>query len=246
MNKRLSRLISATIAAGLLLGAAQPAAAGFFASAEEKRTRLDLSAKHTLEKLLATDAKAQRLYDRAFGYAVFNVTKGALIVSGGGGSGVAVHKSSTQRTYMHVGLGGIGLGIGGQAFRMVLLFEDEHTFNDFIDSQWLASSSANAVAGRNGANAEASFTNGLAVYQMTDAGLFLAADIAGARYWRANRLNASADAGVRTAAADTITGYESTDSVYSAPATQYDYETQTTVYPLETTSYETVSEYQSQ
>lgn len=241
MKKFVSLVSVAVLMTGMLFATAGPADAGLFTSVDEKREQVDLSAKQTLERLFIGDDKAQRLYDRAYGYAVFNVTKGALVITGGGGTGVAVHRMTNERTYMHVGMGGIGLGLGGQAFRLIILFEDEATYNNFVRSGWHASSSANAVAGRNGVNAEASFTNGLAIYQITDAGLLLQADIGGTRYWRSKRLNRSAalDKPVRTAAADTMES-----APVSSPALEYDYANQTTVYPLETTQYETV-EYQS-
>ena len=69
-------------------------------------------------------AAVRDLYGRAAGYAVFTVTKGGFIVSGGGGNGVAVNKATGQRTYMRMGTGGIGLGIGGQRYGLVMLFEN--------------------------------------------------------------------------------------------------------------------------
>ncbi len=238
MKTFVSVLATALFGIGLL-ALAVPAEAGIFANAQVKRDRADLVANHTLESLLATDAKAKRLYERSYGYAVFSVTKGAFFITGGGGTGVAVHRLSDERTYMHMGQGGIGLGIGGQAFRLVMLFEDEQTFQDFVDSDWHASSSANAVAGRNGINAEASFVNGLAIYQVTEAGLLLSADIAGTRYWRSNRLNRAQDA-VRTAAATApVLPETATETV------EYEYATQTTVYPLEAATVEPVTEYES-
>lgn len=174
---------------GFLLASSLPAEAGIFLSAEKRIERIDLNERQTMERLLASDAKAKRLYERAFGYAVFNVTKAALLLTGAGGSGVAVDAMTAKRTYMHVGMGGIGLGIGGQASRMVLLFEDKVTFDDFVSNEWQARSSANAVAGRVGINADAVFTNGVAIYQLTDAGLLLQADISTAHFWQSRRLN---------------------------------------------------------
>ncbi|MDH3646484.1 MAG: hypothetical protein OER80_06905 [Gammaproteobacteria bacterium] len=245
MKKFISLVTAAVITTGLIFSV-QPADAGIFSSASEKRQRVDLSARHTMERLLTGDPKAQRLYDRAYGYAVFNVTKGALIITGGGGTGVAIHKMTDDRTYMHMGMGGLGLGIGGQAFRVVLLFEDELTFVDFVSNGWHASSSANAVAGRTGANAEASFTNGVAIYQLTDAGLMLQADIGGTRYWRSKRLNdGPTEESVRTAATEPVQPEYSTQDYSSTSQVQYDYETQTTVYPLET-EFQDVTEYRPQ
>ena len=188
MNK-LGLVLGHLAVSGLLLVGSLPADAGIFSSAAERREQIDLNANHTLERLLKEDAKAKRLYDRAFGYAIFNLTKGSLIVTGGGGSGVAIDRVTQERTYMHVGMGGIGLGIGGQASRLVLLFEDKETFDQFIRNDWHANSSANAVLGRVGANADATFTNGIAIYQLTDAGLLLQADVSGTRFWQSRRLN---------------------------------------------------------
>ena len=52
-----------------------------------------------------------------------------------------------------------------------------------------ATASANAVAGRAGANAEERFQNGLAVYTLTTASLMLQADLSGTKYWKSKKLN---------------------------------------------------------
>jgi hypothetical protein len=57
-----------------------------------------------------------------------------------------------------------------------------------VSEGWEAGASANAVAGPDGANAGATFINGVAVYQMTEAGLMLQLDISGTKYWR-SKLN---------------------------------------------------------
>ena len=188
MNK-LGTVVGIFSMSGLLLAASLPAQAGIFGSADERRQKIDLTERHTIERLVNEDAKAKRLFGRAVGYAVFTLTKGSLLVTGGGGSGVAVDNASGERTYMHVGMGGIGLGLGGQASRLVLLFEDKITYDTFVRNGWHTSSSANAVVGRVGANADTTFTNGFAIYQLTDAGLLLQADVSGTRFWQSKRLN---------------------------------------------------------
>lgn len=198
--KKTTVMITTAIAAGMLLLAMAPAYAGMFSSPEEKREKIDLNARYGLERLLAADAKAKRLFESAHGYAVFDATKIAIVLTGGGGSGVAVEKETGKRIYMKMGTGGVGLGLGGQAYKLIFLFEDEGTYFDFVYNGWEASTSANAVALRAGANAEATFTNGMAVYQLTDAGLMLSADIAGTKYWRNTKLNKEeADAPNQTA-----------------------------------------------
>jgi lipid-binding SYLF domain-containing protein len=172
-----------------------PAQAGIFADvgpfqrASKVRTRLDDMAQQTLDRLFEQAPNSRALYDRSIAYAVFDVTKVSLGVTGGGGTGVAVDKGTGQRTYMHMGTGGLNLGLGGQVFQLVFLFADSKSFQQFLDVGWDASASANAVAGRAGANAEASFKNGFAVYTLTEAGLMLQVDLSGTKYWKSKKLN---------------------------------------------------------
>ena len=156
---------------------------------QEKRERIDRAAQEALDRLFTESEKAKELYGKAVAYAVFDNTKVTFLISGGGGSGVAVDRKSGARTYMNMGTGGLALGIGAQVYRLVFLFQDSKTFDDFVNKGWSAESSANAVAGKAGANVEASFVNGLAVFQLTQAGLLLQADISGTRYWQSDALN---------------------------------------------------------
>jgi len=154
----------------------------------EKRAEIDAMAKETMSELFAKSKDAKQLYDKAVGYAVFENLKIALGVSGGGGSGVAVSKTG-QRTYMKMGTAGVGLGIGGQKYKLIFLFEDEKAFQSFVDKGWQADASAQAAAADAGANAAATFKDGVAFYQMTDKGLIASADISGTKYWKNEELN---------------------------------------------------------
>jgi lipid-binding SYLF domain-containing protein len=157
----------------------------------KKRGKIDQNERETLERLFEKSDRAKRLYDRAVAYAVFDNTKVSIGVTGGGGAGVAVDRRSGQRTYMKMGTAGLNVGLGAQVYQIVFLFEDEETFDSFINKGWEAGTSANAVAGKAGANAEASFTKGMAVYQLTEGGLMLQADISGTKYWKYKKLNAN-------------------------------------------------------
>jgi lipid-binding SYLF domain-containing protein len=153
-----------------------------------ERAQIDATAQEALARLFEEQPKAKRLYDRAVAYAVFSNIKVSLFVTGGGGRGVAVDKSGS-RTYMKMATGGLNLGLGGQSYKVVFLFEDRPTFERFVNEGWEGGASANAVAGPEGANIETSFRNGVAVYQMTNGGLMLQADISGTKYWRSEKLN---------------------------------------------------------
>jgi len=158
-------------------------------SPAEKCAEINRLATATLDTLKAKSPEAHKLYNRAYGYAVFDNFKLSFLLSGSGGKGVAVAKATGQRTYMNMGGAGVGLGAGAHKHQIVFLFETEDRFNQFINEGWTANVSANAVAGKAGANAEATFEDGMAYYQLTEAGLMLQADIGGTRYWRDEELN---------------------------------------------------------
>jgi hypothetical protein len=54
---------------------------------------------------------------------------------------------------------------------------------------WKADATAKVVPGSQGINAKTPFTNGIAVFQLTKKGLMLDAGIAGAKFWRDEKLN---------------------------------------------------------
>jgi lipid-binding SYLF domain-containing protein len=156
---------------------------------EQRRREIDATAQTTLDALFAAQPSARSLYDKAAGYAVFTATKAGFIVSGGGGTGVAVNKATGQRTYMRMGTGGIGLGIGAQRYNMVILFETEQQFERFRAGGWDSSATAEAAAGQEGIAVRSSFINGVAFYQLTDKGLMAHADVSGTRFWVVDDLN---------------------------------------------------------
>jgi lipid-binding SYLF domain-containing protein len=151
--------------------------------AAERRQEIDRAAQMTLDELFRAQSGVRELYDRAAGYAVFTATKAGFIVSGGGGTGVAVNKSTGERSYMRMGTGGIGLGIGAQRYGLVVLFENENRLNHFVSGGWDSSATAQAAAGKDGVAVRSSFIDGMAFYQITDKGLMAHADVSGTRFW---------------------------------------------------------------
>jgi lipid-binding SYLF domain-containing protein len=175
---------------GLCLGLATMAMAkGKELTPAQKRAKIDAATKETLNQLLEKSKEAKNLYDKSYGYAVFTNMKFAFFISGGGGSGEAVAKSSGKKTYMKMGTGGIGLGLGGQKYRVIFLFETKEVFDKFIEKGWGGGGGANAAAGKAGANATAEFKNGVAAFQFTKAGLLALADLSGSKFWKYDELN---------------------------------------------------------
>jgi lipid-binding SYLF domain-containing protein len=156
---------------------------------ESQRAKINEVAKETLDQLFSEHPKSKGLYDEAVGWAVFDNTKVAFGISGGGGTGVAVAKGSGKHVYMKMGTGGIGFGLGINKFQVVFLFQDEATLRNFIEKGWQADAGATAAAGKNAVEAKTNFVNGLAIYQLTEKGLMLNADLAGTKYWQHDKLN---------------------------------------------------------
>jgi hypothetical protein len=156
---------------------------------QSKRMKINETADAALEQLFKGSEKAQELYNRSYGWAVFDNLKLALGFSGGGGNGVAAVIETDKRTYMQMGTAGVDLGGRRIIKKVVFLFQDSKTFTTFVENGWQADAGASAVAGKAGAQAKTDFTNGLAIYQLTDKGLMLHADIAGTKYWKNKKLN---------------------------------------------------------
>lgn len=175
------------ITSALFVGLVQAQADDSEAAA--RRAAIDQNAEATLEKLFEQRDGAQALFERAAGYAVFTATKAGFIVSGGSGTGVAVNKRTDQRTYMRMGTGGIGFGIGAQRYDMIILFEDEAVLERFAQGGWDSSATAQAAAGQEGVAVRSSFIDGVAFYQLTEKGLMAHADVSGTRFWVIDDLN---------------------------------------------------------
>lgn len=159
-------------------------------TAAQERAELDREADAALNQLFAEEPSAQQLFNEAAGYAVFTNYKFAAGIVAGGGNGVAIDKQTNERVYMNMGTAGVGLGLGGQKYQLVVLFETQQHFDEFVADQWEATANANAVAGEEGANVSTNFRDGVLIYPLTEAGLMLNADITGTRFWVDDDLNA--------------------------------------------------------
>jgi lipid-binding SYLF domain-containing protein len=175
MNLHRSLLVAAAFALAAGTGLAQDAT-------QARKQEIDSAAQAALDELLEQEG-ARDLYGRAAGYAVFTVTKGGFIVSGGGGNGVAVDKASGRRTYMRMGTAGVGIGVGGQRYGLVLLFETADRLTKFVAGGWDSSATAEAAAGQEGIAFRSSFIDGVAIYQVTEKGLMALADVSGTKFW---------------------------------------------------------------
>jgi lipid-binding SYLF domain-containing protein len=150
------------------------------------------------------DAGASGQYfGSAYGYALFpTIGKGGIGIGGAGGKGrVFVGDRHVGNTSM--GQVTVGFQLGGQAYSMIIFFEDERAFREFTSGNFEFGAQATAVAITAGASASAStagggsagasggqrdattaggYTKGLAVFTVAKGGLMYEASIGGAKF----------------------------------------------------------------
>src|SRR5688572_24221219 len=189
------RSIFALIAVlGCTLALAQEQSERQLAKAAElsaERQEIITMAQSTMSRLRTEAPESGELIDKAHGYAVFEVTKGGLVVSGAGGKGVAQLQGGREPVFMRMRSVGVGLTAGGESYKMVVLLEDAATYDKFVKGDWDVGGGAQAAAGRAGAGSATSFENGVALYHLSDAGLIGSIDVSGVKFSRDDDLNAT-------------------------------------------------------
>jgi lipid-binding SYLF domain-containing protein len=97
-------------------------------------------------------------FGNSYGYAVFpTIGKAGLVVGGAGGEG-RVYVGGKPVGKSDFGQVTIGFQAGGQAYSMIVFFEDERAFKEFTSGSFKFGAEASAVAITAGASAEASTT----------------------------------------------------------------------------------------
>ncbi len=160
---------------------------------EQRQTILENSEK-VLTKLYAAEPDARKRVAEAYGYATFSNFGVKIFLAGSGsGRGIAVNNKTQEKTFMNMAEVQAGLGLGVKKFMLVWVFDNEKTFNSFINSGWELGGQASAAAkagGKGGAYQGAiQVTDGIWIYQMTEAGLAVELTAKGTKYYRDNDLN---------------------------------------------------------
>ena len=153
-------------------------------------------------QLFKNAGASKAFFDKSYGYAVFpGIGKGGFIVGGAHGNG---------RVYRHGACTGgvsmtqvsVGLLAGGEAFREIVFFEDQRSFEDFTkgsfefgaDARAVAiTAAAGATAGTTGTSADASggqkdattagkYYKGAAVFIIVKGGAMAEASVGGQKF----------------------------------------------------------------
>lgn len=172
---------AAALTAGLVLlgsGSLLPACSTA-PSSEVDRNALVKAAEASLAGFEANDPSLGDRIGSAYAYAVFPESgKGGLGIGGGGGHGV-VYRDGGQIGWCSFTTVTVGLQAGGQAYSMMILFENKDAFDRFAAGQLAGSATAGAVAVKAGAAANADYENGVMVLTDNAAGLMAEATIGG-------------------------------------------------------------------
>ena len=143
------------------------------------------------------------LFDSAYGYALFpTIGKGGIGIGGAGGKG-RVYVGGEHMADTSVAQVTVGLQFGGQAYSMIIFFEDERAFTDFSTGNFEFGAQATAVAitagasagtstgggatagasgGQNDAATRGSYKKGMAVFTVAKGGLMYEASIGGMKF----------------------------------------------------------------
>jgi len=176
MNSITRAAMVLAVATGLLVGCttAPPTPEG--------RNALVENATRAMQDMNRVDPGVEPLARKGYGYALFpEVVKAGLGVGGGYGQGV-VYEQGQHVGYADLTLGSVGMQIGGQTFSELIVFENKAAMDRFKLSPVDFTAGAAAMILQNGAAANASFIEGIAVVVRPITGAMAEATIGGQQF----------------------------------------------------------------
>jgi lipid-binding SYLF domain-containing protein len=160
--------------------------------------RLDSDTRDAVQRFQQVNPRMQRLFNEAYGYAIFpSVGKGAIGIGGAEGLGQVYEKGALVGTAKLI-QGTVGAQLGAQSYSEVIFFESENALNEFKDGKTAISAALSATAAADGAGAEAKYQHGVLVYTMERSGLMFEASVGG-QHFKFTELGASTPAPTQTA-----------------------------------------------
>ena len=139
-------------------------------------------ARTTIDEFKEEDPEISQFFNSSYGYAIFpSIGKGAIGVGGAGGKGV-VFRQGDPTGGCNMTQVSIGFQFGGQAYSEVIFFEDEKTYDNFINNKFQFAAQASAVALKSGASKDAKYAEGVLVFTMAKGGLMYEASIGGQKF----------------------------------------------------------------
>ena len=193
MNNKLTLLMVTMIVVSsfiIQIGCAKPQGS----SPEQKREFVNGMAADTIAELYDRYPQAKSIIDNAVGYGVFSDVNTQLLYFGtGSGYGVVTDNTDGTKTYMRMGEASAGLGVALKDFREVIVFNDQEAFTNFVTEGWNIGAGAGAEAAYEGSGTgstgEVPVDSAIVVYQITESGIALRANMSASKYWIDEDLN---------------------------------------------------------
>jgi lipid-binding SYLF domain-containing protein len=144
--------------------------------------RMDADVRNASQRFQQVSPRMQRLFNEAYGYAIFpSVGKGAIGIGGAEGRGQVFEKGTLVGMAKLI-QGTVGAQLGAQSYSEVIFFESEKALNEFKDGKTAISAALSAAVAADGAGAEAKYQHGVLVYTMQRSGLMFEASIGGQHF----------------------------------------------------------------
>jgi len=150
---------------------------------DAKRAELDAMADGTIARLLETQPAAADVLDQSVGYVVIDmkVTK-IPVVGAGGGLGVVVDRRTDRRSYLKVSRFEVGGGLGAQAFKVIIVFDDGALLDRAAAGTWHYDAGADmAAAGQGSQQSRQQPSKGFHAYRLVEGGAVAAITVRVAR-----------------------------------------------------------------
>jgi lipid-binding SYLF domain-containing protein len=180
------------IAAGMLC--AQLAVAEDAKTPEAKRAELRKMCDDSLATLYKAKPELKVKVAAAAGYGCFTSFGMSFFVGGAGGQGLVHENGKNHDVYMKMGQASGGLDFGVKKYREVMVFWNAKTMEQFVTKGWEVGGSAEATAtakGKGGTTEQnASTSESLEIFPISDTGLAIGVAAAARKYWKDDELNA--------------------------------------------------------
>ena len=148
----------------------------------KKAEELNGKAMEAKASMLEKDPDMQRFFDSAAAYVIIpTVGKGGVGIGGAYGKGL-LYEGGAPVAEVSLSQLTIGFQWGGQAYSEFIFFEDAAALEDFKRGNYELGAQVSAVAVTLGASADASYSDGVAIFTQAKGGLMYEATVGGQKF----------------------------------------------------------------
>ena len=171
------------IASGALIGLLCSVSAVVTADWDPETEKKEMQAVDETVKAFKADHPAMQVYfEKAWGYVVFpTIGKAAFVFGGSHGKGKAFEQGKLVGN-ASLSKASIGLQAGAESYSMIVFFENKATMATFKANKFGFDAGASVTAIDKGAQAQAVWNKGVAVFTHNKGGLMAAASIGGQKF----------------------------------------------------------------